>query len=101
MTSIDPGTRLAELKKLGDKIATELVFAESGKDLGLLPVNSLLGRIEDLAGGEAAIEPLPRRDNPGAPMDERHIPIHRHIRIAHAQASWRMGGMVAGLDFRL
>ncbi len=60
MTSIDPGTRLAELKKLGDKIATELVFAESGKDLGLLPVNSLLGRIEDLAGGEAAIEPLAR-----------------------------------------
>jgi two-component system chemotaxis sensor kinase CheA len=49
-----------ELKKLGDKIATELVFAEPGKDLGLLPVNSLLGQIEDLAGHEASAGPLVR-----------------------------------------
>jgi two-component system chemotaxis sensor kinase CheA len=41
----------AKLKKLGDKIATELVFAEAGKDMGLLPVNSLLGQIEDCASG--------------------------------------------------
>ena len=40
-------TLVAKLKKLGDKIATELVFAEAGKDLGLLPVNSLLGQIEE------------------------------------------------------
>lgn len=44
---------VAELKKLGDKIATELVFAEPGKDLGLLPVNALLGQIEELAAREA------------------------------------------------
>jgi two-component system chemotaxis sensor kinase CheA len=49
-----------ELKKLGDKIATELVFAEPGKDLGLLPVNSLLGQIEELVGREASTEPLGR-----------------------------------------
>jgi two-component system chemotaxis sensor kinase CheA len=48
----------AELKKLGDKIATELVFAEPGKDLGLLPVNSLLGQIEELTGGGTPDEPL-------------------------------------------
>ena len=48
----------AELKKLGDKIATELVFAEAGKDLGLLPVNSLLGQLEELAGREEALGPL-------------------------------------------
>ena len=48
----------AELKKLGDKIATELVFAEAGKDLGLLPVNSLLGQIEETIAREASAEPL-------------------------------------------
>ena len=95
MTSIDPGTRLAELKKLGDKIATELVFAESGKDLGLLPVNSLLGRIEDLAGGEAAIEPLARG------ITQARQWMNAVFQPTGAQASWRMGGMVAGLDFRL
>jgi two-component system chemotaxis sensor kinase CheA len=51
---------LVELKKLGDKIAIELVFAEPGKDLGLLPVNSLLGQIEELAGHATANEALAR-----------------------------------------
>ncbi len=45
----------SELKGLGEKIATELVFAEPGKNLGLLPVNSLLGQIEELL----AADPLP------------------------------------------
>jgi two-component system chemotaxis sensor kinase CheA len=49
-----------ELKKLGDKIATELVFTEPGKDLGLLPVNSLLLQIEELAGNAEAAQPLAR-----------------------------------------
>jgi two-component system chemotaxis sensor kinase CheA len=49
---------IAELKKLGDKIAAELVFAEPGKDLGLLPIYSLLGLIEDVAGREASVQPL-------------------------------------------
>jgi chemotaxis receptor (MCP) glutamine deamidase CheD/HPt (histidine-containing phosphotransfer) domain-containing protein len=47
-----------KLKDLGNKIATELVFAEPGRDLGLLPVNSLLGQIEELAGQEASAGPL-------------------------------------------
>jgi two-component system chemotaxis sensor kinase CheA len=49
-----------ELKSLGDKIATELVFAEPGRDNGLLPVNSLLSRIEELAGRDASAGPLAR-----------------------------------------
>ncbi len=50
----------AELKSLSEKIASELVFAEAGKDLGLLPVNSLLGQIEELLAAESAPEPLPQ-----------------------------------------
>jgi two-component system chemotaxis sensor kinase CheA len=49
---------IAELKQLGDKIAAELIFAEPGKDLGLLPIHSLLGLIEELAGREASTQPL-------------------------------------------
>ena len=39
---------ISELKNLVEKISTELIFAEPGKDLGLLPVNCLLGQIEEL-----------------------------------------------------
>jgi len=39
---------ISELKSLVEKIATELIFAEPDKDLGLLPVNCLLGQIEEL-----------------------------------------------------
>ena len=35
-------------KQLSEKISMELVFAEVGKDSGLLPINSLLGQMEDL-----------------------------------------------------
>jgi two-component system chemotaxis sensor kinase CheA len=35
------------LAQLAEKIALELVFAEPGKDSGLLPVNSLLGEVEE------------------------------------------------------
>lgn len=41
-----------------DKLSLELVFAEVGKDQGLLPINSLLGELE------AALEPL----SPPSPM---------------------------------
>ena len=44
----------AELKSLSEKIATELVFAEAGKDLGLLPVNNLLSQIEELIAANSA-----------------------------------------------
>ena len=37
------------LRSLADKIATELVFATPDSDNGLLPVNSLLLEIEELA----------------------------------------------------
>ncbi len=43
-----------DLRALSEKIAMELVFAEPGKDLGLLPVNSLLGQIEEMIAEEPA-----------------------------------------------
>ena len=51
---------IAELKCLSEKIARELVFAEADKDLGLLPVNSLLGQIEELLAQPDWPEPLAR-----------------------------------------
>ncbi|HEY1171419.1 MAG TPA: chemotaxis protein CheA [Verrucomicrobiae bacterium] len=36
------------LGRLADQIALELAFAEPGKDNGLLPINSMLGQVEDL-----------------------------------------------------
>jgi two-component system chemotaxis sensor kinase CheA len=44
--SMNSPTNVCELT---DKIALELVFAEPGKDSGLLPINSLLGEIESLS----------------------------------------------------
>jgi len=41
---------------LTDKIALELVFAEPGKDGGLLPINSLLGEIENIYAANPAPE---------------------------------------------
>jgi two-component system chemotaxis sensor kinase CheA len=46
-------------KQLSEKISMELVFAEVGKDSGLLPINSLLGQIEELplaAGGQVWVD---------------------------------------------
>lgn len=42
---------LANLSALVDKIALESVFAEPGKDNGLLPINSLLADMEAVVGG--------------------------------------------------
>ena len=39
---------ILELKALSEKVAMELVFAEPGKDSGLLPINCLFGQIEEL-----------------------------------------------------
>jgi two-component system chemotaxis sensor kinase CheA len=44
---------LATLGGLANKIALELVFAEPGKDNGLLPINSLLGEMEATVSAEA------------------------------------------------
>jgi two-component system chemotaxis sensor kinase CheA len=41
-----------------EKIALELVFAEPGKDTGLLPINSLLGEIEAGSASLSAAEPV-------------------------------------------
>jgi two-component system, chemotaxis family, sensor kinase CheA len=38
----------ARLTELAEGITRELIFAEAGTDLGLLPINSLLGKIEEL-----------------------------------------------------
>ncbi|MFO1497050.1 MAG: chemotaxis protein CheA [Verrucomicrobiota bacterium] len=43
---------LLRLAELADKVAMELVFAEAGKDHGLLPINDLLGQM-------AGLDPLP------------------------------------------
>ncbi len=45
---------VAKLKTLADSLAAELIFAQPGKDEGLLPVNSLLLEVEDLAGPDKA-----------------------------------------------
>ncbi|HVY69070.1 MAG TPA: hypothetical protein VHH73_04040, partial [Verrucomicrobiae bacterium] len=39
--------QLLSIRQLTEKIALELVFAEPGKDHGLLPINSLLAEIEE------------------------------------------------------
>ena len=49
---------IAQLQSLGEKIASELVFAEPGKDSGLLPVNSFLCQIEEALSQEEAPEPV-------------------------------------------
>ena len=49
---------MEEFKSLLEKISAELIFAEAGKDLGLLPVNCLLGQIEELIAADKAPEPL-------------------------------------------
>ena len=48
----------AEIKTLTEKIATELVFAAPGNDLGLLPVNCLLGQLEEIVTGQALPESM-------------------------------------------
>jgi two-component system chemotaxis sensor kinase CheA len=46
------------LLELADKIALELVFAEPGKDTGLLPINSLLGEIETQCASDPDLDCL-------------------------------------------
>jgi two-component system chemotaxis sensor kinase CheA len=46
-------SRTEVLAQVASKIALELVFAEPGKDNGLLPVNSLLGQMEQAVASEA------------------------------------------------
>jgi two-component system, chemotaxis family, sensor kinase CheA len=53
--SKSPQPNIAEL---AEKIALELVFAESGKDSGLLPINSLLGEIESSYAATPVPEPI-------------------------------------------
>lgn len=48
-------------KQLSEKISLELVFAEVGKDAGLLPINSLLCQIEELplaSAGEVWVDAI-------------------------------------------
>ena len=42
--------QLGHLKGIVEKLSTEIVFIEAGKDNGLLPVNSLLGQLEEALG---------------------------------------------------
>ena len=54
--SVDESDRLTQLLQLTGKIAMELVYAQPGKDSGLLPINCLLDQIEEIA---PAAEPPP------------------------------------------
>jgi len=56
---MNPAT-LARLKSISEKIAIEFVFAEPGKDIGLLPVNCLVADLESLALEEDAPEAINR-----------------------------------------
>lgn len=48
----------AAVEELAGKIAVEIGYAEAGQDAGLLPVNALLGELEDLSHAEPVPEPL-------------------------------------------
>ncbi len=48
------------LKQLAEKIALELVYAEPGKDNGLLPINSLLSEMEEIAAHSPLLSPFPQ-----------------------------------------
>ncbi|MEK7678444.1 MAG: chemotaxis protein CheA [Verrucomicrobiota bacterium] len=51
---------IGQLKGIVQKLAVELAFAEPGKDNALLPVNCLLGQVEQMLAGSAAPGPLGR-----------------------------------------
>jgi two-component system chemotaxis sensor kinase CheA len=50
--------QIGQFKKMLEQLAAEVVFAEPGKDNGLLPINNLLGQIEELFTASAAPEPV-------------------------------------------
>ena len=51
---------LAALAKLAEKVAVELVYATPDRDEGLLPVNSLLGDMEEIGANAPLLSPLPQ-----------------------------------------
>ncbi len=50
----------SSIKQLTEKIALELVYTEAGKDNGLLPINSLLSEIEEIASHSPLLSPFPQ-----------------------------------------
>ncbi len=50
----------SSIKQLTEKIALELVYTEPGKDNGLLPINSLLSEIEEIALHSPLLSPFPQ-----------------------------------------
>ena len=51
---------LAALAKLAEKVAVELVYATPDRDEGLLPINSLLGEMEEIGANAPLLSPLPQ-----------------------------------------
>ena len=49
---------IGQLKRITGSLASEIVFAEAGKDNGLLPVNSLLAQIDGLLADATAPDAL-------------------------------------------
>ncbi len=51
---------LVALAQLTEKVAMELVYVVAGKDDGLLPINSLVSEMEDIASKSPLLSPLPQ-----------------------------------------
>lgn len=51
---------LVTLAQLSEKVAMELVYTVTGKDDGLLPINSLLSEMEDIGNNSPLLSPLPQ-----------------------------------------
>jgi two-component system chemotaxis sensor kinase CheA len=51
---------LSALAQLTEKVAIELVYTSPGKDDGLLPINSLLSEMEEIAAQSPLLSPLPQ-----------------------------------------
>jgi two-component system, chemotaxis family, sensor kinase CheA len=50
----------ADLRQITEQLAMELVYAEPGKDTGLLPVNCFLSQIEEISAAAPLPPPLPQ-----------------------------------------
>jgi two-component system chemotaxis sensor kinase CheA len=85
--------QLRRLVDLAEKLAMEIVFAEPGKDNGLLPVNSLLGQLDEMMDVISGPQPL-RKAVEAARLwvneifDTTGLFDERTVQRFHAWAEW-------------
>ena len=99
--SINSPTDVGELT---NKIALELVFAEPGKDDGLLPINSLLGEIETFYAANSAPEVIQQaivlvRQSVDAALDTGGFTADFILRFG-AWTCWMREALTAGTQGR-